>query len=276
MKFDLATLARRASNRLRRVVVFKPIFTTTAQAESLALVYLRTVRLIEERRPRLVEIYERTVKQALRTDSVDELGGELDDLDRAVQRLVLELTPDLRRWALRTEEWHRGKWKRNVLDAVSVSLETMLGPEDMRELLGAFVQRNVALVRNVSDEARGRIADSVFRGFQRRASAPEISKDIREAANMARARAIRIAGDQSVKLASALDAERQRQAGLDTFQYRHSGKLHFRPEHRERDGKLYDLDTGKQVDGPDQIAPGDGPGEPPFCGCVRQAVLTFD
>jgi hypothetical protein len=171
MKFDLATLARRASNRLRRVVVFKPIFTTTAQAESLALVYLRTVRLIEERRPRLVEIYERTVKQALRTDSVDELGGELDDLDRAVQRLVLELTPDLRRWALRTEEWHRGKWKRNVLDAVSVSLETMLGPEDMRELLGAFVQRNVALVRNVSDEARGRIADSVFRGFQRRASA---------------------------------------------------------------------------------------------------------
>jgi SPP1 gp7 family putative phage head morphogenesis protein len=178
---------------------------------------------------------------------------------------VLELTPDLRGWAFREEEWHRGKWKRSVLDAVSVSLETMLGPEEIRETLEAFVKRNVGLVRNVSDEARGRIADSVFRGFQRRAPAVEVAKEIREAVAMARARSIRIASDQTVKIASALTAERRRQAGLDTWAWRHSGKLHFRPEHKARDGKRYT----------DATAPEDLPGELPYCGCVEQAVLEF-
>jgi SPP1 gp7 family putative phage head morphogenesis protein len=266
MKFDLATLARRASNRLRRTVIFRPIFTTKAQADDLALLYLRITKLLAERQARLVEIYRRTLEQKLRHDTIDELGVEVDDIGAALNRLVVELTPALRRWAVRTEEWHRGKWKRSVLDAVNVSLETMLGPEDMREMLDAFLQRNVALVRNVSDEARGRIADSIFRGFQRRAPAVQMAKEIREATSMARARSIRIAGDQTVKLASALTRERRRQAQLTEWKWRHSGKLHFRPEHKARDGNLYT----------DATAPEDLPGELPFCGCVEQAVLTFD
>jgi SPP1 gp7 family putative phage head morphogenesis protein len=264
--FDLRAMAMRATNRRRRTVTFRPIFTTKAQADSLAIIYLRTVKLIEQRSARLVEIYRRTLEQKLRTDSVDELGVEIDEVDAALRRLVLELTPDLRRWAFREEEWHRGKWKRSVLDAVSVSLETMLGPEEIRETLEAFVKRNVGLVRNVSDEARGRIADSVFRGFQRRAPAVEVAKEIREAVKMARARSIRIAGDQTVKLASALDAERQRQAGLTQWQWAHSGKRHFRPEHLARDGNVYT----------DETAPEDLPGMLPFCGCVRRAMLSFD
>jgi SPP1 gp7 family putative phage head morphogenesis protein len=265
VKFSLEAMARRVTNRLARVVIFRPIFTTKAQAESLALIHLRAIRLIEQRSPRLVEIYGRTIEQKLRTDSIDELNVEIDEMDTALRRLVLELTPDLRRWAFRTEEWHRGKWKRAVLDAVSITIETMIGPEEMRETIEAFVARNVGLVRNVSDEARGRIADSVFRGFQRRATAREMAKEIREAANMGRARSIRIAGDQTVKLASALTRERRRQEQLESWSWRHSGKVHFRPEHKERDGKIYT----------DATAPEDLPGELPYCGCVEQAVLEF-
>lgn len=263
--FSLETMAKRRSNR-RDTIVFRPIITTRAQAESLALIYVRVTQLLDARRARLVTIYERTIAQKLRTDSIDELGVELDDIDAALRRLVLELTPDLRRWAFRTEEWHRGKWKRAVLDAVNVDLETLLGPEEVRETIEAFLQRNVGLVRNVSDEARGRISDSIFRGFQRRESAAVIAKEIHEATGMGRKRAIRIAGDQTVKLASALDAERQRQAGLTQWKWKHSGKVHPREWHKERDGNIYT----------DATAPEDLPGELPYCGCVRQAVLTFD
>jgi SPP1 gp7 family putative phage head morphogenesis protein len=263
--FDLTAMARRQTNRRGALVTLRPIFPTKAQAESLALIYVKAVRLIEQRRDRLVSIYAKTLGQSLQHDSINDIDVDINEMDAALRRLVLELTPSLRRWAFSEERWHRGKWQRNVLDAVSVTLETMLGPEDVREQIEAFVARNVALVRNVSDEARGRIADSVFRGFQRRAPAVEVAKEIREATGMARKRAIRIAGDQTVKLASALDGERIRQAGLDEWKWRHSGKVHFRPEHKERDGNVYS----------DETAPDDLPGQLPYCGCVRQAVLRL-
>ena len=82
---------------------------------------------------------------------------------------------------------------------------------------------------------------------------------------MGRARSIRIAGDQTVKLASELTRERRRQAGLTMWKWRHSGKVHFRPEHKERDGQIYT----------DETAPKDLPGVLPYCGCVEQAVLEF-
>jgi SPP1 gp7 family putative phage head morphogenesis protein len=270
-RFDLKTLARRNS---RRLILFRPILTTRAQAESLALIYLRSIEQLEARLPRLNEIYARTVAAQLRTDSVDELGQEIDEADAALRRLVLELEPSLRRWAFRTEEWHRGQWKRAVLDAVSVQLETVIGSQDVRETIAAWLQRNTGLIRNINDEARAKIADSIFRGFTRRSTASEMAVEIREHATMARKRAIRIAGDQTVKLASALDAERQRQAGLTEWSWLHSGKLHPREEHKARDGKIYD-DSGKEVGGDEQIPPDDLPGQPPYCGCVRRAVLNF-
>jgi SPP1 gp7 family putative phage head morphogenesis protein len=275
MKFDLRAMFMRRSNR-RRTIVVRAIYPTLAQAGDLALIYLRVTKAIEARLPRLLAIYEKTLAQKLRTDSIDEMGVEINELDAELDRLVLELTPDLRRWAMRTERWHRGKWQRAVLDAVNITIETMLGEEEVRETIEAFLQRNVALVRNVSDEARGKIADSIFRGFNQRATAAEMAKEIREATAMARKRAIRIAGDQTVKLASALDAERQRQAGFEEWAWQHSGKKHPREHHKARDGKIYDLETNKAVDGSETIPRDDTPGVPPFCGCVRRAVLTFD
>lgn len=265
MKFDLEAMARRKTNKRDRTIDIRPIITTQAQAQSLALVYLRVIGLIKERTPRLLSIYGRTIEQTLQTDTINEIGQELDSIDAALQRLVLELNPSLRLWAMRTEEWHQGKWKRAVLDAVSIELETLIGSEDMRETIEAWLLRNTGLIRNISDEARGKIGDAVFRGFQRRATAVEMAKEIREVVGMSRARAIRIAGDQTVKLASALDAERQRQGGLDEWKWRHSGKLHFRPEHKARNGNLYN----------DETEPEDLPGELPYCGCVRQAVLNL-
>lgn len=264
-KFDLATMAKRATNRRNRSVVIRSIITTRAQAQDLARFYLRPIKALEERVARLLVLYEREVNRAIAHDAVSDLGNELDEISTALQRLVVELTPAMRRYVLRTEEWHRGKWRRAVLDAVSVNLTTMMGAEEVRDTLEAFLARNVALIRNINEEARGRIADAVFRGFQRRSSARDIAKDIREATGMARRRAIRVAGDQIVKLASDLDGERIRQAGIDKWKWRHSGKKHPREEHKARDGNIYT----------DKTAPEDLPGQLPFCGCTREAVLEL-
>lgn len=154
----------------------------------------------------------------------------------------------------------------NVFSAASVDLTTMLGPVDAKETLDTVLARNVALIRDVSEEARGRIADIVLRGLQARTPAREVAKELNEAIGKSQARSVRIASDQLNKLTSALDAERQRQAGIEEWIWRHSGKRHPREDHLARNGKHYT----------DETAPEDEPGELPFCGCRRQAWLNLD
>lgn len=275
-RFDLAAMARRARNVRRRSITLREIAPPAVMATNLFReAYLPVVKGWEAGAALIMAEYERTLAE-MTTDSPADMGGLLDEIGQLLERLVLTLRPRLRDWTIRMESWHRGKWRGSVLAAAGVDLQTMLGPEDAAETLEAFTARNVALVRNVSDQARGRISDAVFRGLTARSPAREVAKEISEAVGMARRRALGIAADQLSKASSALDTERMRQAGIDEFVYRHSGKRHARPWHRARDGKRYDLDTLQEVDGDDVIAPDDAPGVPPWCGCRKQAVVVLD
>ena len=201
-----------------------------------------------------------------------------------MQRLVLELTPALKDWAFRLESWHRGRWGDTLLAGANVDVRYLIGPHDAQEPIEAVVARNVALVKDIGAQAQGRISDAVFRGLQARTPAREVGKQIAEATGMARKRANRVAAHQAAALAGALDDQRQREAGLGFWRYRHSGKVHPRSWHRARDGKLFERDTRREVEfvdgkkryGDDTIASGDGPSEPPFCGCTKEAVLILD
>lgn len=261
-RFNLARMAKRSS---RRPITFLPIVPPAAKAIDLAAIYQRVVATWRAALPGILAAYEQALDQALTKDSADDAAGMIDSAAEAIRRLVLMLTPDLRDWAIRYEEFHRLRWVRNVLSAASVDLSTIIGPSDAQETVAASVQRNVSLVRDISEQSRQRISEAVFRGLQARTPAREVGKEMAEAVGMARKRANRVAADQLVKLSSTLDRQRQRQAGLDHWKWRHSGKLHPREAHKARDGKVYT----------DETAPADEPGELPFCGCVRQAVLVF-
>jgi SPP1 gp7 family putative phage head morphogenesis protein len=262
MRFNLAAQIQRPS---RRPIALPVIITTKAQASDLAAIYMRVARHWQAALPAINGAYQQTLEQTLQTDTAEEVGANINSVAASIQRLLVLLTPELRDWAVRVETWHRGKWARGALSVAGVDISTQIGAADVRETIETFMQRNVALVRDVSDQVRNRISDTVFRGLQQRTPAREVAKEISEAVGMARRRALNIAADQTVKLSSALDAERQRQAGLDHWKWRSSHKLHFRPEHRARDGKLYT----------DKTAPKDLPGQLPFCGCTRQGVVVF-
>lgn len=279
MRFNLPAMARRAGLR-RPVVILRPIVTTTAQAKSLAGHFRRMLAPWLDARQRIEAAYADELKRVLQQDSVDDLAQLFEEIGAAVSRLVVTLTPALRSFAVGVERWHRERWLGTVLSGAGVDLTYQIGPESARETIEAFMARNVALVSDVSTQAKGRISDAVFRGLQRRTPARDVGKEIAEALGMARRRANNIAADQAVKLASALDAQRQREAGLTIWRWKHSAKLHPRQVHVERDGNLYAdakadrgaLPGGEVVREP----PRDLPGELPFCGCIRQAVLVID
>lgn len=262
IKLNLASLVKRPS---RRPIVLANIATTKAQADTLAALYLGIVAEWANATDRILAAYSLALSKLV-TDSANDIGSLLDEIGGEIQRLVLTLTPSLRLWALQVEAVHRGKWVSNVLSASSVDLSTILSADDVSETVDAAVNWNVSLVRDVSEEQRRRIANAVFTGLQQRKSAADVAKEIREATGMARARARRVASDQTSKLGAQLNKARQLQAGITHFRWRHGSKVHYRPWHLARDGKVFSWENPG-------IPPDDMPSIPPWCSCTAQAII---
>jgi SPP1 gp7 family putative phage head morphogenesis protein len=276
VQIDLAAMAARVGQgpKRRRVVELPVITPTTALAADLASVHMKALRAWRDQLNLVVlpaytatlgELRDGFTDAMVISDDLADVRNATEGAAASVTTMLAGLTPSLRAWALRLERWHRLKFARLVMTPTGVDLLTMVGPEDVRETLEAVLARNVALVRSVSDETRGRISDIVFRGFQKRTPAREVARQMTQAVGLGRARSLRIASDQAVKLSSELDTERFRQVGIERWKWRHSGKKHFRPEHRARSGNVY---TFKKP-------PPDMPGEKPYCGCKKQAILTL-
>lgn len=265
LSFNLAATAKANRRFRRRRITLKAIHPTNAQAQSLAAITVQVMTLWQQGVPQILAQYDPPAAPATR-DSVSGISDAIERLRAEADRLVLLLTPALRDWAVRLEKWHRDRWTANVMTATGVHLDTVLMQGDVAEPIDSFVHRNVALIRDISDEARGRIADIVFRGYQQRAPVADVARDVNAAVDMGRKRAIRVAADQTQKLAAALDTERMQQAGLNQWEWLHSGKVHYRPQHLARNGKVYSFDD----------PPPDMPGQLPFCGCKKMGVLELD
>lgn len=266
MAFDLAAIARRTRQPRRSRITLRDIVPPATLATDLfRQVYLPEIEVWERAAERIMREYARSLAEITQDSPID-LESLIGEADTEARRLLLVLTPRLRDWTLRVERWFRSKWRGAVLSATGVDLATMIGPEGVRETIQTFVARNVALVKDVSDQARGRIADAVFRGLNARTAAVDVAKEIAEAIGMARRRARNIASHQLSNLSNRLADERRREAGIEKWAWKHSGKQHPRPEHIARDGKVYS----------DESEPEDLPGELPFCGCRSLGVLEFD
>lgn len=279
---DLPAIVRASGKRSN--ITVRPIEPTRAQAIDLAAIIAPAWRIWGQSIDLILAGYNpRPISDSLTRDDANQIQTAIDAVAAQFSTiLITEITPALRRWTTRVERWHQSRWAGAVKAATSVDLSAILTAQPVAETVEAFVARNVALAKNISDQAQSRIADAVFRGYQNRTPAREVAKEIREATAMGRDRAVRIAADQNSKLAGALDTERMAEAGLDLWKYRHSGKLHPRSTHKARDGRIYTLRGNRQVNadgspmaGGDVIAPGDEPAQPPWCGCRKQAYISL-
>lgn len=282
MRYDLASLTRRTKATRRKVIPLRPIQIPATYASDLhGAAYAPVIALWTASLAPIMAEYERTLAQ-ITTDAPADAASVISEVEASAAALSIAIRLRLETWVKRLEAWHRRKWGANVKAATGVDLGMMIGPGDARVTLETVVERNAALVRNVSDQTRQRIADAVFRGFQRKAPAREVAKELREAVGMARRRALLIASDQTTTLGAQLNQERMREAGIDSFIWWHSGKLHPREEHRVRNGLYYTENptrVGTEYQGktlraapsPDQRA-----GVPVHCGCVEQSLLILD
>lgn len=275
MNFNLAAMTQRAKPRRAKWIVLPAIHPTVSMAADLAAIYLLVVNAWKKAAAeQILPAYTAATKAIADhggrnmvkvADDLSDVNGSVNGAGEQVTRLLVSITPMIRRWATKAEKWHRLKWAASIASAAGPDVLTLMAAEDVHETIEAIIARNVALIRSVAEETRARIADIILRGFQGRTETREVARQIAAGIDMSRRRALGIASDQNVKLASALDTRRMVQAGIDIWKWRHSGKVHFRPEHKARDGNIYTW----------QNAPADLPGELPFCGCAKQAMLNL-
>jgi SPP1 gp7 family putative phage head morphogenesis protein len=269
VKIPLAEMARRKTNLRRKSVTLPPIDTTAAQAAKLASAYISIVRVWQTgARDHILRAYQRTLEQdALARDAVSDVDQAIAATEQHAVVAMLTFAKQFEQWANTTQLWHMRRFISQIKYATNIDIETMVGPADARLTIEQALARNVALVRSVNDQVRNSISDTVFRGLQARTPMRDVAREISNTTGLARDRSLRIASDQTVKLSAQLDQERQEQVGIDKFKWRHSGKVHFRPEHRARDQKIFPWDGA--------VARTDPPGRLPFCGCKAQGVLEF-
>lgn len=281
-RFDLSREAKRTRNIRRKSITLREITAPATEAANLYIsCYKPVIDIWTEAAKSIAAEYERTLS-AMTTDAPADVQSEIDRAASTFDRLVLTLTPSLRNWALKVESIIRARWRGAVLSATGVDLQTRLTTFDVADTVESYINWNTALIRDVSDEIRKKIGDRVFAGMTQRKPAREVAKEIREVVGMGRDRSVRIASDQTSKIASALAAQRRSDAGLSVFAWHHSAKKYPRQEHLARDGNLYsekESDIGKSVGGKVVLrAPerGDRAGQKPFCGCRERGILVFE
>lgn len=271
MRYSLARMVAQSKQRPRkRTFALRPVIMPGTLASDLyASAYAPVIAAWTEAVPAIMAEYQRSLAQVTdgaTTDGAAELSGVATSVENGITGLVVTLRLRLERWAARLEAMHRAKWVSAVKTGTGLDISAMVGAGDARAPLGTVIERNVALVKSVSEQSRAKITEAVFRGLQQRRSAADVGREIREAVAMSRRRALNIASDQTTKAAAALQEERRREAGITTWEWVHSGKVHYRPEHLARNGKRYS----------DDDPPPDLPSELPFCGCTSRAVLSLD
>lgn len=264
MTYSLPEIVRRNNPNRKAPIVMRPIYVTKAQSSELAKIYLRTIKFWREGAARLLEAYNPT---PLTVDSPEETEAVLAGLTAVEATIIAAASRDIEAWIQRVVRWHNAKWAANVQAAAGVSVADLIQDQAIRDDLIAALRRNVTLVSSVSEQARERIAQAVWNGWMNRTPRVEIASEINEALRLGRARSLRVAIDQSVKLSAVLDRDRMLEAGIDEFTWIHSMKTHYRPEHKARDGKRFKWSSN--------VAKTDPPGYAPFCGCHARAWISL-
>lgn len=275
-RFDLATLARQARpGGRKRSITLKEIAPPAILATDLyRAAYKPVIDVWRQSLPRIDAAYARALGELV-TDDANDVNAEVESVAQDVSRLLILLTPRVREWAIKVENYVRKSWAGTVKSATGVDLTTILTTGDVTAPLEQHIQWNTDLIADVSGQVRQRVSNSVYSGLTERRPARDVAREINEATDLGRDRSQRIASDQLGKLSGSLAEQRQRDAGIEIVIWRHSRKLHPRARHAARDQKKYRLDGYTAVDGSETVPPDDWVQRQPYCGCRTQAWIDL-
>lgn len=164
-----------------------------------------------------------------------------------------------------------------------VTLDVKTITPELRTVLRASVNENVELIKSISSEYFTQVQGAVMRSIVSGNGLKSLIPALRRHKGITQRRAKNIALDQTRKVYTAFNNERMIGAGLDQFEWGHTGgSKEPRPDHIALNGKIFYFDMKKSVaeGGPPVIDKKTGergyPAQAPNCKCVMIPVYKFD
>lgn len=201
-----------------------------------------------------------------RADSAERPLSELDVVRVSMAGVLSSdlLGQQIREFGTRTERYQGSELQGQIRKALGIE-SPILSDDKIGPLLREWIAENVRLIKTVPSEYFGSIERLVAAGVNTGRRHEQIAKQIADRYGVAQRRAALIARDQVGKFYGQVQRARQKELGIQRYRWRTSNDERVRPEHVEREGKVFEW-TDPPADG--------HPGYPINCRCTAEPVIT--
>lgn len=165
---------------------------------------------------------------------------------------------------------------REIRRSVSVDVRAAFevgGP--IAHKMDAAVKWNTSLIQSISEQYFGKLGDLISSGWADGKRWESLVDDIQNLGDVTEERAKVIARDQTAKMNSAFNQERQQSVGIEKYTWQTSEDERVRETHAELDGQAFRWDEPGPLAGTIDGAPCH-PGEDILCRCVAIPVFDLD
>lgn len=162
---------------------------------------------------------------------------------------------------------NRNRFYNAMEEAIGVNVSSIIQNEGIEDILKASTRENVSLIKSIPDEFFKQIEGVVYRGTTQGLKGSSLIREIRRIGNVTTKRANLIARDQSSKLNSNLNQQRQQNLGVEEYIWRISDDHRVRESHRKNRNKVFRWDSPPPETG--------HPGHDIQCRCIAEPIINI-
>ena len=166
-----------------------------------------------------------------------------------------------------TNATNKQRFYKAIENGIGVDIRGIIQNEGLDDILVATTRENVGLIRSIPEEFFKKIENVVFTGTTQGRRATSMIKEIQEIGKVTTKRAKLIARDQTSKLNSALNQQRQQNLGIEEYIWKTSSDGRVRESHARNNNKTFRWDTPPKETG--------HPGQDIQCRCVAQPIIKI-
>lgn len=271
-RVDLVALARQAGVRRKRVLL-RPIEASRGAEKSYEAALLALIRQAADHvrsdiLPAVIAEQRLSLGDAAAADAIGDRFREIMAGFRALLAKLTGIAEGMAGRIFKAEaDRHTDRFAASVKAAIGIDMSAVLSASDIADPLSIRTAENARLIRSLAEDVASRVERAVLQNYRDGGTAKQLAKTLTGEFGFPQRRAKLIARDQTAKLASDLNEIRQRNAGIEKYDWSTSKDEPVRPTHRANEGKTFRWDTPPPVTG--------HPGHDVLCRCVALAVIEL-
>lgn len=189
-----------------------------------------------------------------------ELEKRYSDIDRLAQVVASSFVGDV-------NNSNRQRFYKAMNSVIGVDLSAIVQNEGLGDTLIVSTEANVSLIKTIPAEHLKKIQTAVYTGTTQGSTAKSLLQTIREVSKGTMARPKLIARDQTAKINSAFNQQRQQNFGVTEYTWRTADDGNVRETHKDNNGKVFRWDKPPKETG--------HPGNDIQCRCIAQAIVNI-